>query len=156
MADDSTFMRLALEEAQAAYELGEIPIGAVIVSNGGEVIARAHNRREINGDATAHAEIMAIRAAGAKLKEWRLTGATIYVTLEPCPMCAGAMVMSRLKRLVYGCYDSKAGAAESLFNITASPLLNHQLEVTAGILEDECAGILRRFFAERRIKKETH
>ncbi len=152
MESDAYYMRLALEEARAAYDAGEVPIGAVIVDDTGAVISRGHNMRETWTDATAHAEIIAIREACQKLKKWRLSGHTLYVTIEPCPMCAGALVMSRVDRVVYGSTDAKAGAAESLFNITSHPALNHQLEVTAGVLQEECAGIMKDFFAARRRK----
>lgn len=145
-------MNLALAEARKAYAIGEIPIGAVVVLDG-EVIAAAHNRREDWGDGTAHAEMIVIQEACRKLRRWRLTGCTLYVTIEPCPMCAGALVMSRVDRLVYGSADSKAGAVESLFNVVRNPALNHQLEVRSGVLEDACAGIMREFFRERRNQK---
>jgi tRNA(adenine34) deaminase len=147
--DDDYWMGLALAEARAAFEAGEVPIGAVLVM-GGEVVAVGHNLRETRQDATAHAEIIAIQAACRKLGRWRLTGATLYVTIEPCPMCAGALVMSRMDRLVYGSADYKAGAVESLFNVVQNPAMNHRLEVTAGVREDECAALMRQFFREKR------
>ena len=150
---DADYMRLALEEAQRAYELGEVPIGAVMIGDDGDVIARGHNMRETWRDATAHAEMIAIREACERLGRWRLSGCTLYVTIEPCPMCAGALVMSRVERVVYGSTDAKAGAVESLFNIVGHAALNHRVEVTAGILQEECAGIMKRFFAERREKR---
>lgn len=149
--DDNYYMGLALLEARQAYSLGEIPIGAVLVV-GGEVIARAHNMRETWNDATAHAEVIAIREACQKLGRWRLTGATIYVTIEPCPMCAGALVMSRVDRLVYGSSDYKAGAVESIFNVVQHDALNHRLEVTAGVRAQECSALMKDFFRERRKK----
>ncbi len=152
METDEHYMTLALEEAQKAFDKGEIPIGAVIVDEKGSVIARGHNMRETWNDATAHAEIIAIREACRLLNRWRLSGLTLFVTIEPCPMCAGALVMSRIDRLVYGGTDAKAGASESLFNVTSNPALNHQLQVTAGVLQDECASIMKRFFAHRRKK----
>lgn len=152
METDENYMALALEEAQKAYDKGEIPIGAVLIDESGTVVSRGHNMRETWQDATAHAEIIAIRKACRLLNRWRLSGLTLFVTIEPCPMCAGALVMSRVDRVVYGSTDSKAGAAESLFNVTSNPALNHQLQVTAGVLQDECAGIMKRFFAERRKK----
>lgn len=152
METDKYYMTLALEEAQKAYDKGEIPIGAVLVDKSGTVVSSGHNMRETWQDATAHAEIIAIREACRLLNKWRLSGLTLFVTIEPCPMCAGALVMSRIDRVVYGSTDSKAGAAESLFNVTSNPALNHQLQVTAGVLQDECAGIMKRFFAERRKK----
>nr|WP_245690442.1 tRNA adenosine(34) deaminase TadA [Sporolituus thermophilus] len=142
-------MGIALEEARKAYAIGEVPIGAVLVMDGA-VVARAHNRRETWHDATAHAEIIVIQQACKLLGRWRLTGATLYVTIEPCPMCAGALVNSRIDRLVYGSPDYKAGAVESLFNIVQHPALNHRLEVTAGVRADECAEIMRDFFRQRR------
>ena len=152
METDEHYMALALEEAQKAYDKGEIPIGAVLVDESGTVVSRGHNMRETWQDATAHAEIIAIREACRLLNRWRLSGLTLFVTIEPCPMCAGALVMSRVDRVVYGSADSKAGASESLFNVTSNPALNHQLQVTAGVLQDECADIMKRFFAERRRK----
>ncbi len=147
--DDNYFMGLALAEAAEAYRLGEVPIGAVLVMNG-EVIASAHNMRETWQDATAHAEIIVIRKACQQLGRWRLTGTTLYVTIEPCPMCAGALVMSRVDRLVYGSTDYKAGAVESIFNVVQNEALNHRMAVMSGVLADECAGIMRDFFRERR------
>ncbi|MGI6093356.1 MAG: nucleoside deaminase [Veillonellaceae bacterium] len=149
--DDNYYMGLAFAEARKAYDIGEVPIGAVLVI-GAEVIASAHNMRETWNDATAHAEVIAIREACRKLNRWRLTGATLYVTIEPCPMCAGALVMSRVDRLVYGSSDYKAGAVESVFNIVQHDALNHRLDVTAGIRADECAAIMKNFFKERRKK----
>ena len=151
--EDARYMRLALEEAAKAYDLGEVPIGAVMIGDDGDVIARGHNMRETWRDATAHAEMIAIREACERLGRWRLSGCTLYVTIEPCPMCAGALVMSRVERVVYGSTDAKAGAVESLFNIVGHAALNHRVEVTAGILQEECAGIMKRFFAERREKR---
>lgn len=149
--DDYDYMGAALDEARKAYALGEVPIGAVLVMDG-EIIARAHNMRELWHDATAHAEIIVIREACQKLGRWRLTGAILYVTIEPCPMCAGALVMSRVDRVVYGSADYKAGAVESIFNIVQHSALNHQLLVTAGVRADECAGIMKDFFKKRRSK----
>lgn len=147
--EDNYYMELALSEARKAYDLGEIPIGAVLVVDG-TVIASAHNMRETWHDATAHAEMIVIREACRQLERWRLTGATLYVTIEPCPMCAGALVMSRIDRLVYGSSDYKAGGVESVFNIVQNKALNHSMEVTAGVMADECAGIMREFFRMRR------
>ena len=149
MSDDQKYMQIALAEAQKAADLGEIPIGAVLVIDG-EIIAKAHNMRETWQDATAHAETIVIREACKKLNRWRLTGATLYVTIEPCPMCAGAIVMSRISRLVYGSPDSKAGAAESLFNVVNNPALNHMVEVTSGVCSEECTQIMKDFFQKRR------
>ena len=147
--DDAFYMGLALQQARLAAELGEIPIGAVIVLDD-EVIAAASNRRETGYDATAHAEVLAIREACAKLQSWRLQKATLYVTVEPCTMCAGAIVIARIERVVYGCPDSKAGGVESLYNILTNKLLNHQVSVRAGVREEECAAVLKEFFARRR------
>lgn len=152
MADDNYYMGLALAEAQKAFAIGEIPIGAVLVI-GDEIIAAAHNRRETWHDATAHAEIIAIREACQKLRRWRLTGATLYVTIEPCPMCAGGLVNSRIDRLVYGGADYKAGAVESIFNVVQNNALNHRLAVTAGVRADECAALMKEFFRNRRNQK---
>lgn len=147
--EDAYYMGLALEEAEKAAALGEIPIGAVLVQEG-EVISRAHNLREMNQDATAHAEVLVIREACAKLKRWRLSGCTLYVTVEPCPMCSGAIVNGRIDRVVYGCPDVKAGGAESIFNIITNPNLNHCVEVTSGVLEEDCAQVMKTFFQRRR------
>ena len=149
MSDDQKYMKIALSEAKTAAEIGEIPIGAVLVLDG-EIIAKAHNMRETWQDATAHAETIVIREACKKLNRWRLTGATLYVTIEPCPMCAGAIVMSRISRLVYGSPDSKAGAAESLFNVVNNPALNHMVEVTSGVCSEECKQVMKDFFKKRR------
>ena len=149
--DDKKYMQLALGEACKAAELGEIPIGAVLVDNvSGEVVAAAHNMRETWQDATAHAEVIVIREACARLKRWRLSGCTLYVTVEPCPMCSGAIVNSRVERVVYGCPDAKAGGAESIFNIITNPNLNHCAEVVSGVCEEECAQVMKAFFKLRR------
>ena len=153
--EDAFYMRAALAEAAQAYALGEVPIGAVLVDEAGEIVARGHNLRERDHDATAHAEMIAIRAACERLGRWRLSELTLYVTIEPCPMCAGAIVMSRVDRVVYGGTDYKAGACESLFNIPGHPALNHHPEVTAGVLAEECADIMKRFFRERRARKKA-
>jgi tRNA(adenine34) deaminase len=146
---DEGFMRLALERANAAAEHGDVPIGAVLVKDE-TVLAAAENERHERNDPTAHAELLALRAGAEKLGTWRLEGTTLYVTLEPCPMCAGALVLARVKRLVYGPQDPKAGAALSLYNIVQDPRLNHELEITAGVLQEECAALLRSFFQSRR------
>jgi tRNA(adenine34) deaminase len=146
---DKKFMALALEEARRAVEDGEIPIGAVVVYNG-EIIARAHNLREGLQDPAAHAEMLAVREAARKLGRWRLTGTTLYATLEPCAMCAGALVLARIDRLVYGCEDPKAGACGSVFDIVREPRLNHRIEVVHGVLQKECQYLLKEFFANRR------
>ncbi len=146
---DVAFMREALEEAQQAAEVGEVPVGAVVVHRG-HVIARAHNRREIDNDPTAHAEILAMRDAAEALGQWRMEGCTLYVTLEPCFMCAGAIVNGRIERLVYGATDPKAGAVGSLANVPADARLNHRPDVSDGVLAAECGAILKDFFAARR------
>ena len=150
MFDDKYYMSIALQEAEKALKEGEVPIGAVLVDSKGGILACAHNLREVNHDATAHAEVVAIREGGKKLGEWRLQDCTLYVTVEPCPMCAGAIVMARIGRIVYGVPDSKAGAVESLFNIPGHPGLNHNPVVRAGVREDECREIMQKFFVERR------
>lgn len=142
-------MRLALTQARRALEHDDVPIGAVVV-RGDEVIAAAHNERELRKDPTAHAEVLAVRAASEALGSWRLDDCTLYVTLEPCPMCAGALVLARLKRLVYGPQDPKAGAAYTLYNIVQDPRLNHEVEIVTGIEEEACAELLRTFFQSRR------
>ena len=144
--DDLTWMRLALEEARRAPEHGDVPIGAVVVRDG-VVLARAHNRREVDGDATAHAELLAIREASRVIGHWRLENVTLYCTLEPCAMCAGAMVLARLPRLVYGTYDPKAGAGGSVMDLLNHPQLNHRVAVTGGVLTEECAALIVDFFA---------
>jgi tRNA(adenine34) deaminase len=146
---DPDFMRLALREAEKAFLENEVPVGAVLIV-GGEIIASTRNNREKSFDPTGHAEIMAIRQAAQKLGRWRLLDATLYVTKEPCPMCAGAMVNARLGRLVYGCGDVKGGAVANLYNLLSDSRLNHQVEITFGVLEEECASLLKRFFGERR------
>ncbi len=149
MIIEERFMTAALAQARLAAKLEEVPVGAVIIKDN-EIIAADHNRCETNKDSTAHAEILVIQKASALLGGWRLTGCSLYVTLEPCAMCAGAMVQSRLEKLSFGAYDPKAGAAGSLFNIVEDARLNHQLEVFGGILEVECADLLKQFFAGRR------
>jgi tRNA(adenine34) deaminase len=146
---DEHFMRMTLEEASIAYNEGEVPVGAVLVKDG-KVTAKAHNQRENIKDPTGHAEIITLRHGAKEEDNWRLTGSTLYVTKEPCIMCAGAMVHARLGRLVYGCKDDKGGAVGSLYNILSDKRLNHQVEVVSGILEEECSEILKRFFQHRR------
>jgi tRNA(adenine34) deaminase len=146
---DEAFMRLALDEAAAALDHDDVPIGAVAV-RAGEVVAAARNERELRGDPTAHAEVLALRAASEALGTWRLDDLTLYVTLEPCPMCAGALVLARASRLVYGPQDPRTGAAYSLYNIVQDPRLNHSVEITTGVLEEECAALLRAFFQRKR------
>jgi tRNA(adenine34) deaminase len=147
--DDLTAMNLALDEAAAAAAHGDVPVGAVVVI-GGEVVARRHNERERLGDPTAHAELLALRDAASGRPGWRLEDATLYVTLEPCAMCAGAMVNARLGRLVYGAADLRAGACGSLYNLGADPRLNHEFAIVAGVGADEGAALLTGFFAQRR------
>ena len=148
-ASDERYMRIALAEARAALEHGDVPIGAVIVSRD-DIIARAHNQKELLKDPTAHAEIIALTQAAAALGAWRLTGCTAYVTLEPCVMCAGALVQARIARLVYGADDPKSGACVSLYRIPEDERLNHRIEVVSGVLADECAEVLREFFRAKR------
>ena len=148
-APDEFFMQLALVEARAALEHDDVPVGAVVVRDG-QVIAARHNERELTGDPTAHAEILALRDAAARVGHWRLDDCTLVVTLEPCAMCAGAMVNSRLGRLVYGTTDPKAGAAGSRFDLVDSSLLNHRVPRTTGVLADECSRLLTDFFRARR------
>ena len=148
-APDRQYMQLALREAEAAAAEDEVPIGVVIV-RAGRVIAAAHNQREQLHDPTAHAEMIAITQAAGALGDWRLEGCTLYVTLEPCPMCAGAIVLARVPRVVYGAADPKAGAAQSLYHLLDDPRLNHRAEVMAGVLADECGAILSRFFDQKR------
>jgi tRNA(adenine34) deaminase len=147
--EDIRFMRLALEEAGFAFSGGEVPVGAILVKNG-SIITKAHNQRERSNDPSAHAEVIALREGARIIGSWRLSDATLYVTKEPCIMCAGTMVNARLGRLVYGCRDSKGGAVESLYTLLNDPRLNHQVEVLSGILEEECAEMLKMFFRERR------
>ena len=146
---DEEMMALALDEARKASSWGDVPIGAV-VSRDGEVLARAGNAREHDGDPTAHAEILALRAAAARVSTWHLEGCTLYVTLEPCAMCAGALVLARVDRLVFGAKDDKAGFAGSLGDLVRDPRLNHAVEVESGVLAEECGALLRAFFRERR------
>ena len=154
MSDDERFMREALEEARLAAEEGEVPIGAVVVCDG-EVVARAHNRRETDLDPSAHAEFSAMVAASRALGRWRLSGCTVYVTLEPCLMCAGLMVNARIDRCVYGAADPKGGALGTLYDVSHDPRLNHEFEVVGGVLEAECAGVLRDFFKRRRAEAKA-
>jgi len=147
---DEQWMRAALAEADRAAEQGEVPVGCVIVDGAGQLLATGHNLRETDADPTAHAEIVAIRAAARALRSWRLEGATLYVTLEPCVMCAGAMVNARVARVVWGCDDPKAGATVTLYAIGDDSRLNHRFATTRGVLETECADRLKRFFAALR------
>ena len=146
---DERYMRIALAEARAALDHADVPVGAVIVRDG-VVIARAHNQRELLKDPTAHAEVIALTQASAALGSWRLTACAVYVTVEPCVMCAGALVQARLARLVYGADDPKAGACSSLYRIPSDPRLNHCIAVVSGVLAEDCADILRAFFRPRR------
>ena len=146
---DEHYMRMAIDAAHIAEENGDVPIGAVIVHNS-RIVAKAYNQREQLQDPTAHAEIIALTQAAAALENWHLNDCTIYVTLEPCPMCAGALVLSRIDRLVYGCDDPKTGAVKSLYNIVTDERLNHRLEVTSAVLAKQCTEQLQSFFARRR------
>lgn len=143
-------MRLALAEAARALAHDDVPVGAVVLSPAGDVVGAGHNDREGSGDPTAHAEVLALRAAAAAVGEWRLTGCTLVVTLEPCTMCAGAIVLSRVSRVVYGAADPKAGAAGSLFDLLRDRRLNSRPEVVSGVLADDCSALLRDFFGQRR------
>ncbi len=149
LAPDEHYLALALQEAQQAFDEGEVPVGAVVVLDG-QVIGRGHNRREALNDPTAHAELLAVTAAANHLGDWRLEGAAIYVTKEPCPMCAGALINARLARLVFGAWDEQAGSCGSLYQLCRDPRFNHQLEVAGGILEQECRELLQRFFHRKR------
>ena len=148
--DYAGWMRLALAEATLAAAAGEVPVGAIVVGPGGEMLARAHNAREAGADPTAHAEVLALRAAARALGRWRLTGCTLVVTLEPCTMCAGALTLARVARLVYGAEDPKAGGVGSLWDVVRDRRLNHRPEVVAGVLADEAAELLRSFFRTHR------
>ena len=152
---DVEFMRIALVEAVKARELDEVPIGACIVSADGEVLAAASNRTITNSDPTAHAEILCLREAAAKIGNYRLTGASIYTTIEPCAMCAGALVNARITRLVYGAPDERFGAVETKFRLCDSPELNHRMEIERGVLAEECRALVQEFFRERRQNKGT-
>ncbi|MEW1721575.1 tRNA adenosine(34) deaminase TadA [Streptomyces sp. NPDC093109] len=142
-------MRLALDQAARAGGAGDVPVGAVVLSPDGTVLASGHNEREATGDPTAHAEILALRRAAARLGAWRLTGCTLVVTLEPCTMCAGAIVQSRIDRVIFGAHDEKAGAAGSLWDVVRDRRLNHRPEVIHGVLADECSALLTTFFRDR-------
>ncbi len=149
MDKDISFMKEALVEAKRAAYLEEVPIGAVVVREG-EIIGRGHNRRETDQDPTAHAEVIAIRGAAENISAWRLSGAEVYVTIEPCSMCAGALVLARVERVIIGAMDPKAGAGGSVLNILQHEALNHQVKITRGILEKECSSILQDFFLQKR------
>ena len=151
--DDERWMKVALEEAQLAADKGEVPVGAVVIHEG-SLIAKSHNLRELNKDPLAHAELLAIADAARLLGRWRLIECTLYVTLEPCPMCAGAIVNSRLDRIVYGASDPRAGACGTIFNIVEDERLNHRPEVVRGILQEPCSQILSKFFKDLRAKRK--
>ena len=142
-------MQLALDQARLAAAHGDVPVGAVVIDQAGNVLASAGNEREIRHDPTAHAELLALREASRQLRSWRLTGLTLVVTLEPCTMCAGALVLARIARLIFGAFDPKAGAVSSLFDVVRDPRLNHRVEVRGGVLEAECGALLKDFFADR-------
>lgn len=148
-AEDLTFMQMALEEAARAPAVGEVPIAALVVHEG-RVLAQTHNYRESWQDPTAHAEVIAIRAAAAALSTWRLTGATLYVTVEPCAMCTGAIILARIPRVVFGAWDPKGGACGSVFDLTNEPHLNHRVEIVGGLLEEESQALLQQFFRQLR------
>jgi len=146
---DDAAMKLAIEQARQAAAVGEVPVGAVVMIDG-EMIAARHNERETTNDPTAHAEVLALRDAAAAVGDWRLSGATLVVTLEPCPMCAGAALSARVPRVVFGAYDPKAGAAATLYNLLVDPRFNHNAEVTGGVRESECGELLSDFFSKHR------
>jgi tRNA(adenine34) deaminase len=148
-AEDEQFMRAALDEARIAASVNEVPVGAVVVRNG-SVIGRGRNRSVQDSDPTAHAEIVAIRAAAASERNYRLNGTSIFVTMEPCAMCVGAMLHARVSRIIFGAYDPKGGAAGSVIDLSDNRQLNHQIEVNGGLLEQQCSGLLKEFFASRR------
>jgi len=152
--EDSAFMQMALEQARLGAEAGEVPVGAVVVSDG-QIVGRGQNRNLRDNDPSAHAEIVALREAGARLANHRLGGCVLYATIEPCAMCAGAMVHARIARLVFGASDPKSGAAGSVLEVINHPSLNHIMEVTSGVLEDECSDLLKSFFAEKRGAAKT-
>ncbi len=145
-SDHEQHMLAALAEAEAAGAAGDVPVGAVVVV-GGQIIGRGNNRRERDGDPTAHAEMLALRAASRAVGGWRILGATLYVTQEPCPMCAGAIVHARIEHVVYGCSNPKAGAVRTLYQLLEDPRLNHRAQVTSGVLEEQCSKVLKNFFA---------
>jgi tRNA(adenine34) deaminase len=147
---DAEYMRIALDDARAAASAGEVPVGALLVRADGTVIARGANRTIRDCDPTAHAEVVVLREAAREIGNYRLAGTTLYVTIEPCCMCAGAIIQARVPRVVYGCDDIKGGAVRSCFEVLSHPKLNHQVEVTAGVLATECAAVIQAFFAERR------
>lgn len=152
LTEDERYMKEAIKQAKKAWKLGEVPIGCVIVSEG-NIVARGYNRRTIDKNTLAHAELRAIRRAGKKMGDWRLDGCTMYVTLEPCQMCAGAIVQARIKRVVIGCMNPKAGCAGSILNLLQVEQFNHQAEIRKGVLEEECSWMMKEFFRELRKKK---
>src|SRR5947207_1929521 len=153
LPSDEHFMREALRQAQKAYEADEVPVGAVIV-HAGKIIGRAYNQVELLKDATAHAEMLALTAAEAAMGDWRLSDCDLYVTKEPCPMCAGAIVHTRIRRVIFGCADVRAGAAGTVMNLLQHNALNHHCQITSGVLENECASLLRDFFRKKRTKDQ--
>lgn len=152
--DDSYFMLCALKQAKKAYSLGEVPVGAVVVKDG-KIIARGYNLREKSNDPTAHAELIAMKKAAKKLNSWRLSGCTLFVTLEPCPMCSGVIINSRIDKVVFGAYDEKAGCCTTLYHLCNDERFNHRAEVLGGVEQEKCASILTEFFKEKRNKKTT-
>ena len=154
LTDDERFMKEAIRQARKAYAIGEVPIGCVIVYEG-RVIARGYNRRTIDKNTLAHAELTAIRKASRKLDDWRLEGCTMYVTLEPCQMCSGAIIQARIPKVVVGCMNPKAGCAGSILNLLDVPQFNHQAELVTGVLEEECSQMMKEFFKELREKKKA-
>ena len=154
LTDDERFMKEAIRQARKAYAIGELPIGCVIVYEG-RVIARGYNRRTIDKNTLAHAELLAIRKASRKLDDWRLEGCTMYVTLEPCQMCSGAIIQARIPKVVVGCMNPKAGCAGSILNLLDVPQFNHQAELVTGVLEEECSQMMKEFFKELREKKKA-
>lgn len=155
MKDDERYMRLALEQAQISFQKGEVPVGALLVDSDGYIISRARNMPIQLNDPTAHAEILTIREAALTVGNYRLTGSSLYVTIEPCPMCAGAIVQARINRLVFGAPDPKGGACGSLYNIVQDPRLNHWVEVTQGVLLEDCRRIIQDFFRSKRAQGEV-
>jgi tRNA(adenine34) deaminase len=154
ISEEIMYMRMALREAERAAEAGEVPCGAVIVKDG-QILGKAHNQTETLKDPTAHAEVLAITQAAAALENWRLSGAVMYVTKEPCPMCAGAIVLARLQKVVWGCDDPKRGGARSKFEILDHADLNHRVEIRTGVMEAECKGLLQEFFRKRRAENKA-
>lgn len=150
---DVHWMQKALNLAHKAEAIGEVPIGAILVKDG-KIIGRGFNQRESKKDPSAHAEMIAIRQASRRLNAWRLTGTTLYVTLEPCPMCVGAILLARIERVVFGCHDPKGGAAGSLYNLAVDPRFNHQVELASGVMQAECSEVLSSFFRKLRLEKK--